>query len=148
MRPFDWGPPVLWMGLILWLSSDAWNAARTGALLLPLLNWLLPGATAAQLATVHWGIRKLAHAGEYAVLARLWWRAFTRGPGLQPRTAAGLALALAVGWAGADEGRQALTVSRTPHVLDVAIDSTGAALAAAGSGLRPARRGRRRRRSG
>ncbi len=132
MRSAYWAPPVLWMGCILWLSSDAWSASHTGAVLIPLLRWLLPGATEGQLAALHTGIRKLGHLGEYAILALLWYRALVRGRGLPARTATQLALALTVGWAGVDEGRQAFTTSRTPSFLDVAIDSAGAALSLVG----------------
>ena len=133
MGPAEWGPPVLWMGLILRLSSDAWSASHTGALLIPLLRLLLTGATEGQLVALHAGIRKLAHLGEYAILALLWYRAFARRGGLSGHAAALLALATAVGWACVDEGRQALTALRTPSSLDVVIDSAGAALGAVGA---------------
>ena len=145
MGPTDWGPPVLWMGVILWLSSDAWSASRTGALLIPLLQWLLPSASAGQLAAFHAAIRKLAHLGEYAGLALLWYRAFARGRDIGARAAAQWALAITVGWAGVDEGRQGLTTSRTPSLLDVAIDSVGAALSLVAAWIGRAIRARRRR---
>jgi len=145
MGPTDWGPPVLWMGVILWLSSDAWSASHTGALLIPLLQWLLPSASSRQLVAFHAAIRKLAHLGEYAVLALLWYRALARGRDIGARAAAQWALAITVGWAGVDEGRQGLTTSRTPSPLDVAVDSVGGALALVAARIGGAIRARRRR---
>ena len=141
MGPAAWGPPVLWMGFILWLSSDTWSASHTSALLLPLLRWLLPWASSAQLAALHAVIRKLAHLSEYAILALLWYRAFARAH-FRPARAAWRALAISIGWAGVDEARQALTASRTASGFDVAIDSAGAALALASTRVGQALRSR------
>src|SRR5438093_1380572 len=52
MRPTDWLPPVLWMGVIVGLSTDTASAEHTGRLLLPVLRWLLPWATPGQAATI------------------------------------------------------------------------------------------------
>src|SRR2546422_2320665 len=78
MRPAHWLPPVLWMGVIMLLSTDTGSAAHTGELLLPLLHWLLPWASPGDLAAIHGLVRKGAHLTEYAILAALWYRAFTR----------------------------------------------------------------------
>ena len=133
------------MGVILWFSSDAWSASHTGTLLIPLLRWLLPWVSVGQLTTLHVGIRKLAHLGEYAVLALLWYRALARGRDIGARAAAQWALAITVGWAAVDEGRQGLTTSRTPSPLDVAVDSVGGALALVAARIGRAIRARRRR---
>jgi VanZ family protein len=144
LGPTDWGPPVLWMGVILWFSSDAWSASHTGALLIPLLRWLLPWASVGQLTTLHAGIRKLAHLGEYAALALLWYRAFARRRDIGAAAAAQWAFAITVGWAGVDEGRQVFTMSRTASLRDVGIDSVGAALALVAARIGRAIRARRR----
>jgi VanZ family protein len=129
MRPAHWLPPVLWMGVIFWLSTDTASAEHTGQLLLPVLRWLLPWATPGQLATIHGLLRKGAHLTEYAILAALWYRAFRRGPTLGPPAAGRLAFMSSVAWAILDEWHQSLLPSRTSSAVDVAIDSTGAALA-------------------
>src|SRR5438477_176177 len=85
MRPAHWLPPVLWMGVIMLLSTDTGSAAHTGELLLPLLHWLLPWASPGDLAAIHGLVRKGAHLSEYAILAALWYRAFTRGRRLRRR---------------------------------------------------------------
>src|SRR2546422_4864125 len=69
MRPAHWLPPVLWMGVIMLLSTDTGSAAHTGELLLPLLHWLLPWASPGDLAAIHGLVRKGAHLTEYAILA-------------------------------------------------------------------------------
>lgn len=138
MRLAYWLPPVVWMGLILLLSSDAGSAVHTRSVLLPILRALLAWATPSQLDTIHGLLRKGAHLTEYAVLAALWFRAFARGRGLGARTATWSALAIALGWAFVDELLQSWQLSRTGSPTDVAIDAAGAvgALAAARRGWR------------
>ena len=136
MPPAYWVPPGLWMALILWLSGSTFSAEQTGALLGPLLHWLLPWASDALVDLVHGGLRKLDHLTLYAILAFLWYRAFTGGRGLPPRAAARLAFVIAAAWAGVDEGHQAITPSRSGSLVDVGIDSPGAATALAVAGGR------------
>ncbi|MBI2014026.1 MAG: VanZ family protein [Candidatus Rokubacteria bacterium] len=140
MAPAYWLPPVVWMAVIFGLSSDTASAEQTSRFLLPLVHWLLPWATSAQLDLLHAAARKSGHLVEYAVLAALWFRAFARGRGLAPRAASWLALAIAVVWAFVDEGHQSTLLSRNGSALDVGIDAGGAvlALAAARRGWRAA----------
>jgi len=134
--PFKhWLPPTLWMAVIMWLSSDVGSAEHTGDWLLPLLHWLAPWATPAQLDALHGLVRKGAHITEYAVLAALWYRAFARGRRVAPRTAAAIAFAISLGWAVLDEARQSLVPTRTASARDVAIDGVGALLAVLVAGL-------------
>ena len=123
-------PPLLWTACIGWFSSDAWSAARTGSLLLPLLKALLPWAATEQLAALHWLSRKAGHVIEYAVLAGLWRRALYSEPRAEPRPAAWRApLGLAVATAFLDELYQATTLTRGASAADVLLDSAGAAAA-------------------
>ncbi|MBI4254651.1 MAG: VanZ family protein [Candidatus Rokubacteria bacterium] len=140
VAPAYWLPPVVWMAVIFGLSSDTASAEQTSRFLLPLVHWLLPWATSAQLDLLHAAARKSGHLVEYAVLAALWFRAFARGRGLAPRAASWLALAIAVVWAFVDEGHQSTLLSRNGSALDVGIDAGGAvlALAAARRGWRAA----------
>jgi VanZ family protein len=71
--------------------------------------------------------RKMTHAGEYALLCFLWWRAL-RGR-LAGRTALGLAFTLAVAYGAVDEYHQTLVAGRNGSPIDVGIDALGAALA-------------------
>jgi VanZ family protein len=73
--------------------------------------------------------RKIIHAGEYALLCLLWWRALatttTRGWALA------VAAAISVAYAISDEVHQTFIEGRNGTPLDVAIDSAGVAAAAA-----------------
>src|SRR3989442_7487259 len=121
----DWAPPVAWMGVMFWLSTDAGSAQQTSRLLMPVLTWLLPGATHLQLDALHVLTRKAAHVTEYAILAALWFRALVRGHAGSAPTVAWGALAISVAWAFADEAHQSFVISRTASLRDVAIDSAG-----------------------
>src|SRR5438132_167008 len=108
------------MAAIVWFSGGAFSAENTGSVLRPLVRWLLPGASDAQIAALHALIRKSAHVTEYAVLAALWFVALTRERGLSRPRAAWLAFLVAVGWACLDELHQATEPSRTGSAMDVA----------------------------
>src|SRR5216117_4191288 len=129
MRPAHWLPPVLWMGVIMLMSTDTGSAAHTSELLLPLLHWLLPWASPGDLAAIHGLVRKGAHLTEYAILAALWYRAFTRERNLSARAASWTAFAISLAWAALDEWHQSFLPSRTSSAMDVALDGAGAALA-------------------
>lgn len=129
MRPAHWLPPVVWMAVITWFSTDTASAEHTSQLLLPVLHWLLPWATPGQLDTIHRLLRKGAHLTEYAILAALWYRALTRGRDLSARAASWTAFAISLAWAALDEWHQSFVPSRTGSAVDVALDGAGAALA-------------------
>jgi VanZ family protein len=92
-----WLPVVLWAGLIFVLSSVP--SLDSG------LSWDYP-------------LRKLAHAGEFAVLGALLARAL-------PELAA---LWLGIAYAVADELHQTFVPGRAGTLLDVGIDSVGVLL--------------------
>ena len=128
-RVAAWLPPVLWMAAILWFSSGDFSADQTRSFLLPVLRWLAPWATDAQLQAVHGGIRHTAHAVEYGILAALWLRALRSATVLRGRAASGLAVAIAVAWACVDEWHQSTIPSRTGSLWDVLLDAAGATAA-------------------
>jgi len=121
-----WLPPIVWMMLILVLSTDFGSATMTRRLLGGPLHWLLPWATPAQIAALHAAIRKIAHLVEYGVLAALWFRALTRER-TSPARAGWVTLGVAIACALLDESIQSTTASRTGSPVDVAIDTAGAA---------------------
>lgn len=127
-RLSSWLPPLAWMGVVLWMSTDLFSAAQTGSLLGPVLRWLLPWATPAQIAGLLAAIRKLAHLVAYGLLALPWFRA-ARREDATARVATWTALGVAVSWGMLDEYLQSRTTSRSGSVVDVGIDTTGAALA-------------------
>jgi VanZ family protein len=124
-----WLPPVLWMALILILSSDVGSAEHTEHWLVPLLRLAASWATPTQIEALHGFVRKGGHLTEYAVLASLWYRAFARGRRLASPSAAAMAFAISLVWAIVDETRQSFVPSRTASAKDVAIDGIGALLA-------------------
>src|SRR5207249_3499993 len=133
MRPAHWLPPVLWMGVIMLLSTDTGSAAHTSELLLPLLHWLLPWASPGDLAAIHGLVRKGAHLTEYAILAALWYRAFTRGRRLTSPTGGWLAFGISLARATLAEWHQAFLPSRTARATDRGIDGPGAPAALIGA---------------
>lgn len=108
-------------------------------------GWLDPWAPPLALAAVIWffssqpdlssglGVldlvgRKLIHAGEYALLFFLLWRAIRER--LRLEAALWLAFALAVAYGAVDEYHQTFVAGRNGSPIDVAIDGAGAGLAA------------------
>ena len=130
------------MAVILSLSGDSFRDQATASVVRPLLEALLPWASAHMIDGLHWLIRKSAHMMEYGILVTLWFTALTRNARLTRRRATWGAFVVAVTWAAVDELRQATTATRSGSASDVAIDATGAAVAAffAGAGWREALR--------
>jgi len=122
-----WLPVVVWAAVIALFSGDAFGGDRTRMVLLPILQFLFPGASPETLQLVHDVVRKLAHPTEYGILGGLAARAFDR-PGRSALAIAARSFALAATWASLDELHQATLASRTGSPLDVAIDASGAAL--------------------
>jgi VanZ family protein len=139
MRASYWLPPLAWMAIILWLSSDAGSSQHTGSIIIPILHALFPAASELQLERMHGLIRKLGHLTEYGLLAALWMRAFVAGTGLTWRAAAWRAVLIAAVWASIDETYQSTVSSRTSSPIDVMIDTTGATIVTllVGLGWRP-----------
>jgi len=105
---FFWLPPVLWMGLIYFLSS---------------FHKL-------QASPVSWQdfiIRKGAHFIEYAVLYFLFYRALRKLNNFTVKEILSIALVLTVVYALTDEYHQTLVFGRTGKVFDIGVDSLGAA---------------------
>jgi VanZ family protein len=127
-RLLSWAPVVGWMAVVFGFSTGGFDASHTADVLWPILSWLLPWASPADITALHELIRKTAHFMEYAILAVLWRRAFMR-EGVRARQAAWLALAASAAWAGIDETHQSTVMTRTGSVMDVLLDTTGAATA-------------------
>jgi VanZ family protein len=114
-----WLPTILWLITLFVLSTSFFSSANTSKVILPILRFLLPGASEATIALMHGLIRKAAHFTNYGILFWL----LIRGPmARRPYTA----LALCVCYAFLDEGHQILVPGRTPSLYDVALDSSGA----------------------
>jgi VanZ family protein len=98
-----WLPPIALMGLIFFLSAQ------------PDLN--------SGLGVIDLVGRKLIHAGEYALLCFLWWRALREV--LPARRAPVAALAIAVAYSCTDEFHQTFVHGRHGTPVDVMIDAVG-----------------------
>ena len=109
LRRIDpWAPPVALMALIFFLSAQP--DLNSGLGLIDLIG------------------RKFIHAGEYALLCLLWWRALRTV--LQTRPALVAAIAVAAAYSATDEFHQHFVHGRHGTPVDVLIDSMGALLAA------------------
>jgi VanZ family protein len=106
-------PPLALMGLIFFLSAQPDLSSGLGA----------------------WDVllRKLAHAGVYAVLTLLWWRALrdihAAHPAADHRPAAAAWL-IAIAYSATDEWHQTFVTGRHGSPADVLIDAAGASAAA------------------
>jgi VanZ family protein len=118
------------MAIIFIGSTDVLSAEHTSRFLVPFLRWLDPQISFATLNAIQFGIRKLGHLTEYAILAMLLWRALRSGTRWQMKMSilflvAALACAI---FAASDEFHQSFVPSRTPSPHDVMIDICGAFL--------------------
>jgi VanZ family protein len=103
-RAAPWLPPLAMMAVIFALSSMPAGQEEHG--------------------TLYVVSRKLAHLGEYALLAALWWRALLTK--LPHRRALPLAFVIAVLYAATDELHQTFVSGRAGTPVDVGIDAVGA----------------------
>ncbi|MBV8055397.1 MAG: VanZ family protein, partial [Deltaproteobacteria bacterium] len=63
-----WLPTMLWMITLFVLSTSFFSAANTSKVILPVLRFLLPGASGATIELLHGIIRKAAHFTNYCIL--------------------------------------------------------------------------------
>src|SRR3954470_12069892 len=103
LRADPWLPPIALMALIFFLSAQPDLSSGLGVI-------DLVG-------------RKFVHAGEYALLCFLWWRALRTLEGAAGLAPLALAFALAVAYAAADELHQTFVHGRHGTPVDVAIDA-------------------------
>ena len=110
----------------MFASTDGFSAGNTSRIIRPLLLWLFPEITEAQLGTVHLLTRKTAHFVEYAILAFLARRAFiTSTRELLKNHWFVLSLIFVVVVAVIDELHQSFVPARTGSIYDSGIDIAG-----------------------
>ena len=114
-----WLPTMIWLSALFVLSTSLGSAANTSKVIIPILRFLLPGASWATIFLLHGLIRKAAHFTNYCILFWI----LIQGP-MAGRPY--FALMLCVCYAFFDEGHQILVPGRTPSLYDVALDSSGA----------------------
>jgi VanZ family protein len=139
----SWWPVLVWAALIFWFSSSDFSAANTGRVVLPILHWLFPAASAGALAEMHFLIRKCGHLTEYFVFSFLLLRGFRAGRSELRLRWALLAIAIAALYATLDELHQSFVPGRGGLELsDIALDTASAAACQAIVALFAHRRGK------
>ena len=119
-----WLPVVLWAALILSASNDSFSVGHSGGWLRRIAGQDLP-------LWIHYGIRKVAHVVEYAILSALAFRAAAATWGQRGRVGFTVAVLIALLGASTDETRQSRTVTRRGAPDDVLLDVSSAALTVA-----------------
>ena len=125
-RIIRYAPVLLWVGVILFLSSDQGSMAETSRFIRPLIEFFFPSAAPETFLLVHAAVRKTAHFVEYAVFAFFASRAFSNSSIHALRyywPAAAFAAVAAV--AVIDESNQGFNASRTGSAWDVLLDISG-----------------------
>lgn len=127
-----WLGAFAWMGVIFLMSAmpgdiSGAQSGRLTQMVLAAVSFLFGGEAAAGISpeTVELLVRKGAHMAEYAILFLLYRRALERSGARRPGLAA---LGLCACYAATDEFHQAFVADRGPSVMDVGIDTLGAAL--------------------
>ncbi len=128
-----WLAALLWLGLIVFESTNAFSAEKTSGLLYPLLHFLF-GLDPVHFFTWHLVIRKAGHIIGYSVLSLLFFRAWrvTIQVSGSPRWSivwARIAFAMTCLVASLDEWHQSFLPSRTGTFRDVILDSAAALVA-------------------
>lgn len=100
----EWGPVLLWAGLIFWFSAQ-------------------PNLRFAEEQGLDFIVRKAGHMAAFGVFAVLLWRALAGTSLRWPLAWAWLGTTL---YAASDELHQGFTAGRHPSPVDVSIDSIGA----------------------
>ena len=119
------------MALIFTASSDTRSYEHSSRLVEPLLRWLFPHLSEAQIEGIHHLLRKCAHLAEYSVFALLLWRALRKPVKGDTRAwdwcQVRLVLLIVMLYAATDEFHQQFVPTRTSLVSDVFIDTGGGA---------------------
>jgi VanZ family protein len=125
-RFFRYAPLILWIGVIMLLSSRQASMAQTSIYVRPVLEFLFPNAAEETLILYHSYVRKLAHFVVYAVLAFWAARAFWSSSVKVLRKYWQIfSFLLVVLIASIDETNQSFSDTRTGSIYDVLLDAAG-----------------------
>lgn len=126
-RLYVWLPPFVWMTVIFFFSTSSFSEETTASIIIPVLRALFPDAPPEKLSEIHFFVRKISHFAEFAVLSLLWLRAL-RGEWKEKKYPFFfISFLISVLYALLDEFHQSFVSVRTASVVDVIIDSAGAA---------------------
>lgn len=121
-----WLPPLAWMAMIFYFSTDTFSGEYTGSYLESILSFFDIHLNPPALDRIHFLIRKAAHFTEYGILAALLFRAFRgRARDLWRQSWFIGTLIILVSYALLDEFHQTFTATRYGSLIDSAIDVTG-----------------------
>lgn len=127
-RFYRYAPLILWISLILFLSTGQASMSNTSRFIRPLLEFLFPNSPEEILVVYHNYIRKFAHVTVYAILAFWAARAFSDSTQKSLRRFWFLfAFVLVAFVASIDETNQSFVNSRTGSIYDVLLDVSGGA---------------------
>jgi VanZ family protein len=119
-----WLPPLLWMLFISPLNGIL-TSHNTSSFVMPLITWLLPDAGMHAAETIHIILRKAGHFLEYAFLALLLFRAFSRRGKTFRLNYIFYAGLISLGYSALDEYLQTFIPARTGSFRDWVIDASG-----------------------
>lgn len=73
---YYWLPVIVWLGVIAAESISVFAASEnTSRIVIPVLHWLMPRLSLAELAEIHHVLRKIGHFGGYGLLSFFFFRA-------------------------------------------------------------------------
>jgi VanZ family protein len=125
-----WLPPLLWITVIFWLSTDTFSAEHTEGLLRGALQGPVSRLPYAPLGLIHFAVRKAAHLIEYAILTMLLLRAVhANATDLWHWRWASAVWLLVAAHAMFDEYHQSFTQYRTASIWDSLLDMAGGLVA-------------------
>jgi VanZ family protein len=125
----SWLPVAIWAALIFGSSTSQFGGEETSRVIVPVLHFVFPAASADTLDLMHEFIRKCAHFVDYFVLGALLYRAVRGGNrGWQLRWAL-LAVFVAFAYASSDEYHQSFEAGRGASLRDALLDTVGASAA-------------------
>ena len=120
-----WWPALLWAVIISTFSTGVFTSENTSRIIVPVLHWLFPGASADTLFLLHHFIRKTGHVTEYFILSLLILRGIRAGQRGARFGWAVVAIAIVAAYASLDEFHQSFVPGRTAAVSDVLLDTAG-----------------------
>lgn len=121
-----WLPPVLWM-LFISPINELLTSHSTSSFVIPLITWLWPQASQNAVEGIHIILRKTGHFLEYALLAFLLLRAFSKGGRAYRLSYIFYAAIISIGYSAMDEYLQTFIPARTGSARDWLIDISGVA---------------------
>ncbi len=124
-------PALIWMGIIIFASTDAGSTSNSYRLIRPWLLRINPKITEPEIYKINLNLRKTIHVVQFAILAVLVLRAHrTVKPPLKHRNlrAISFVFAIAIVFAAGSEVIQFFMKSRGASIVDVFLDLGGTTL--------------------